>query len=695
MKQLLQDLSNGLTYISEVPSQMPSSDRILVRTHYSLISTGTERSIVEFGKSSWVKKAKMQPEKVKDVINKIRSEGIIPTYDAIRSKLSQPIPLGYATVGRVIHNGNCEGFEIGDWVVTNGYHAEINSVPPELCVHVPEGVKFEEAVFAPIASIGLQGINLLDVPPGSKILVVGLGLIGQITCRILTAKGYSVLGVDLSEEKCAIANSFGIETVDVNTSFKRAALSWTQGKGVDSTIITANSSESQIINDAAICTTRRGKVISIGVVGLNLHRPNFFQSEVSVQVSWSYGDRNHKGNGSAHQNFYEVLKLLQNNLLSMEDLLTHRFEFINTKDAYSIFSDKNAMGILLDYSNKENSEPNLILPKATLKVQNPIQNDRLNVGIIGMGNFAYRTLIPCLKKIDKQVKIHTLVSNQGYQSVNAANQFGGYFVSTDPDKVTKSNEIDAVFITTRHDSHAKLCIDALSHNKNIWVEKPLCLNKSELDQIIDMKSKSESLLMVGFNRRFSPMVKSITDRLDKNDIVELNITINAGVLPLDHWLLDSKTGGGRILGEGCHFIDLARSFVGGDIEKIKCLRRDQDGQDGGKYSIIFKCGSKANLDYRTDLPSYEPKEYIELKAGDLRVEIVNWKKIRFSGKKRMTDPFKVNLSPKKGHFNALSEFINSCSKEKTQLIPLSQIFEVSRAAIDMQNMAENQEILYS
>lgn len=695
MKQLLQDLSNGQTYISEVPSHLPSSGSILVKTHYSLISIGTERSIVEFGKSSWFKKAKMQPGKVKDVINKVRSEGILPTYEAIRSKLSQPIPLGYATVGRVIHAGDCEGFDIGDWVVTNGYHAEINSIPPELCVHVPEGVKLEDAVFSPIASIGLQGVNLLDVPPGSKILVIGLGLIGQITCRILIAKGYLVLGVDLSEEKCAIANSIGIETVNVNSPFKRAALSWTQGIGVDSTIITANSSESQIINDAAICTTRRGKVISIGVVGLNLHRPNFFQSEVSVQVSWSYGDRNHKGIGSAHQNFSEVLTLFQNNLITVEDLITHKFEFINTKEAYSSFSDKNAMGILLDYSNKNNNESNYELPKTTIKVQDPIQNDRLNVGIIGMGNFAYRTLIPCLKKLDNQVNIHTLVSNQGYQSVNAANQFGGFFVSTDSDRVTKSNEIDTVIITTRHDSHAKLCIDTLSQNKNIWVEKPLCLNKSELDQIIDMKAKSESLLMVGFNRRFSSMVKSICDRLVKDNIVEINIIINAGVLPFDHWLLDSKTGGGRILGEGCHFIDLARSFVEGDIKKIKCLRRDQDGQDGGKYSINFNCGSIAIFDYRTDLPAHEPKEYIALKNGDLEVEIDNWKKIKFTGKQRMTDPFKWNFSPQKGHLNALSEFIDSCSKKRQQLIPLNQIFEVSRAAIDMQNMVENQEIIYS
>lgn len=781
MLQLLQHLGNGKTLLVDAPAAGPRLGNLLIQTSHSLVSAGTERMLVDFGKAGWIGKARQQPEKVRAVIGKIRADGPVATLNAVRAKLNQPIPLGYCQVGVVVgdtvnselvaagaavsgesrvvncpsgskipnhrspvtdtqpqltnNNLSTDAFRVGDRVVSNGPHAEVVSVAEGMCAKIPDGVADEDATFTPLASIALEGISLLEVRAGDRVVVTGLGLIGQLAVRILQAKGCEVMGLDPSGERRGLAELHGAKTVGVDKDPVTAALSWTNGVGVSGVLITASASSNEIVNQAARSCRRRGKVVLVGVVGLQLNRADFYQNEISFQVSCSYGARNPRLDGSARDNFRQVLDWMAAGELKVHDLITHRFDLRAAIEAYGKLADRTALGIVMSYSGKQSeaNPPGLLGRTKTFGLED--NQAEVSVAVIGAGNFAMRTLLPELTKLAAPPEISAIVSSQGISALLAAQSFGAKQATTDGDSVLRDSTVDAVFLTTRHDTHAELSLDALAAEKHVWVEKPLCLTHDELDAMsCELGAKSQGkdvgselivessssltkaaenteqirgdqgtknkeprtasakpVLMVGFNRRFAPMAVKLRDTIGAmSGVCDLKIKVNAGCLPSNHWILDPKMGGGRILGEACHFVDLSRFLIGYPIVDAICERRDSDGQDGGKFRLSFENGSSATIDYRTDLPSHIPKEHIQVSGSGFTAEILNWAKLRSSGMGGLAIGGRWNRAPKKGHNEALTAFLRAINTGVPP-IPYAEIFEVSRTAILLQAMREGEQ----
>lgn len=788
MRQLLQSLRDGRTVLTDVPSVGDSRGNVLIRACRSLVSAGTERMLVDFGKSGWLGKARAQPEKVRAVLNKVRAEGAIATWQAVRAKLDQPIPLGYCNVGVVAggdevnsrmvkssngtadaqveelassetdavssfglsttppldhSTGDAIGFAPGDRVVSNGPHAEVVSVSKKLCARIPDSVNDDAATFTPLAAIAWEGIGLMNVSAGDKVIVTGLGLIGQLAVRILRACGCDVLGIDPAADRRALAEQHGATTVPADSDPVSAALSWTKGEGVAGVLITASTSSNAVISHAARSCRYRGKVVLVGVVGLQLNRADFYRNEVSFQVSCSYGRRDHTGPGSVRANFERVLGWMAEGKLPVEDLITHRFAFENAPAAYEKLADRSALGILLEYGGRrtddrgrsqarieqevtegtEGSEQGLLAVNGELgmvnsSAQSPItkhqsrgslfsrtitlreasaKNGVPRVALIGAGNFAGRTLLPALAKIEPAPTLSTVVSNQGASAYILAEKFGARRASTDEGVVYSDPEIDAVFITTRHDNHAEQTLTTFQAGKHVWVEKPLCLTLEELraleravsgagNRSLETNRATSPTLMVGFNRRFAPMAVKLREASrNRGGVLELRMTINAGRIDPDHWTLNPKSGGGRIVGEACHFIDLSRYLIGQPISEVRCTRRDEDGQDGGCFELGFASGARATIDYRTDLPPHVPKELIQASGQGWTATIHNWATLTSSGLNGLKIGSRWSRSPKKGHPEALKAFLGAVGGGATP-VPADEIFEVSRWAIVMQGM---------
>lgn len=771
MLQLLQHLGDGRTILAEVPAPGPRRGALLIRTTRSLISAGTERMLVDFGKAGWIGKARQQPEKVRAVLNKVLANGIFETVRAVRAKLGQPIALGYCQVGEVVavcddssqlsvegspERTDCheprtknqelltDAFCVGDRVVSNGPHAEVVSIQHDLCAKVPPTVSDEAASFTPLCAIALQGINLLAPAPGDKVVVTGLGLIGQLAVRILRASGCEVLGLDPSAERRALAERSGAKTAQGDPV--RAALAWSNGKGVVGVLITASTSSNEVVNQAARSCRHRGKVVLIGVVGLQLNRADFYRNEVSFQVSCSYGARSAGAPSSAQGNFSQVLAWMAQGKLLVEDLITHRFEFAAAPDAYAQLADRSALGIVLTYSGGKDDaplfpsgNPGLVLKPASsgavsgkddpptpgfgaasggrrandvlnrtieLRAKRQEQGARLRVALIGAGNFATRTLLPAMTGLSSPPEIAVVASAQGASALLAAQSFGAERATTDVTAVLADPSMEAVFITTWHDAHAAQTVDALRAGKHVWVEKPLCLNLDELRQIEAVLSSQISVtgseitnnqepitknraptLMVGFNRRFSPMAVALRQALvARPGPHRLVMTVNAGRLEPDHWTLDPQKGGGRIVGEACHFLDLSRYLIGAPIKDVRCVRRDTDGQDGGAFEVSFEGGASCLIDYRTDLAPHLPKEIIEVYGDTYFAQIRNWSQLTSRGLRGLRQGGFWSRAPRKGHPEAIEAFLKAVQGAPVP-IPLDEILEVSRWCIAMQAMS--------
>ena len=702
MLQLLQHLGDGRTILTEVPAPGPRCGALLIRTTRSLISAGTERMLVDFGKAGWIGKARQQPEKVRAVIEKVRANGLLETFRAVRAKLGQPIPLGYCQVGEVVDAGEltmADGhrtthtgmvFYLGDRVISNGPHAEVVSVHHDLCAKVPSAVSDEAASFTPLCAIALQGINLLAPVAGDRVIVTGLGLIGQLAVRILRAKGCEVMGLDPSPERRALAEKSGAMTAQGDAV--AAALGWSSGRGVAGVLITASTSSNEVVNQAARSCRPRGKVVLVGVVGLQLNRADFYRNEISFQVSCSYGAMDARAANSAQGNFNQVLAWMAEGKLPVEDLITHKHEFSAAAAAYAHLADRSALGIVLTYDACKDD----VFSRTTLvggghdKTQKGMGP---RVALIGAGNFATRTLLPTLSRLSSPPDIAVVASAQGASARLAAQSCGAERATTDVAAVLADPSIEAVFITTRHNVHSVQVVEALRAGKNVWIEKPLCLTLTELSAIEEAAGSlpladggRRPVLMVGFNRRFSPMAVALRQALvARSGAHRLTITVNAGRLPPDHWTLDPRTGGGRIVGEGCHFVDLARYFAGAPIKEVRCLRRDTDGQDGGAFEVLFAGGTSAVIDYRTDLAPHVPKELIEISGEGYSAQIHNWSRLTSRGLGGLSQGSFCSRAPRKGHPEAIKVFVNAVHGAR-EPIPLAEIFEVSRWCIVMQAM---------
>ena len=540
MKQIVQLLKTGKakseTILEEVPTPRLSAGNILIQTSRSLVSAGTEKMLVEFSKANLIEKSRQQPERVKQVLDKIKSDGLIPTLEAVFSKLDQPLPMGYCNVGKIIDIGeNVTEFKIGDRVVSNGAHAEVVSIPQNLVAIIPEEVNDDEATFTIIGSIGLQGVRLINPTLGETIVVFGLGLIGLITCQILKANGCRVIGLDIDQKKCEIAKKWGVNSINVvKNDSVNAVKDYTRKIGADGVIITASSKSDKIVSQAASMCRKKGRIVLVGVVGLNFNRADFYEKELSFQVSCSYGpgryDNHYEKKGvdyplpyvrwTEKRNFETVLELIKNGLLDVKDLISEKVALKQYLKIYKNISSKQSIASILTYNDDKMSE---ILNDTIFLEQRTIEKQKGTVAIIGAGNFTKSTVLPILKKLQTNVKY--IVSNNGLNGTQLAKKYGISASTTNYHKTLDDHDVDTVIITTRHNTHSKIVIDSLKKGKNVLVEKPLSINNEELNQIIDLLLNQKSKhLLVGFNRRFSAHSASIKNALgDSGPLISLLI----------------------------------------------------------------------------------------------------------------------------------------------------------------------------
>ena len=705
MKQILQNLSNGETSLSDVPCPQAIKGSILISSCNSLVSAGTERMLIDFGKANMIDKARQQPDKVKMVLSKVKNDGLLTTIDAVRSKLDQPLPLGYCNAGVVLETTE-EGFSIGDRVVSNGYHAEVVRVTKNLCAKIPDNVDNESASFTVLAAVGLQGIRLIQPTLGESFVVTGLGLVGLLCVQMLRANGCRVLGVDFDSKKCEIARKYGAETVDLSKNEDPILFSriFSNGRGVDGVIVTASSESDLIMHQAAEMCRQRARIVLVGVVGLNLRRDDFFKKEITFQVSASYGpgryDAFYEENGNDYpigfvrwteqRNFEAVLQMMSEGQLDVKSLITHRYSIEDAIEAYSFLNDSTALGIILSYPDF--SKNNLKKSKITLlnSHSSDLEPSIPCVGFIGAGNYASRTLIPAFKEAG--CFLETVISSGGVSGVHHGNKNGFASTSTDLSDLW-IKKINTIAIVTRHNNHAKQVVESLAHGKNVFVEKPLALTLEEIESIekaySSANNSSHVRLMVGFNRRFAPHVIKMKDLLSKQKSPKsIIITVNAGAIPKDHWVQDNLIGGGRIIGEGCHFIDLMRHLVGHTIIDFQSTMiggslDNEIKEDKVSISLTFKDGSFGTIHYFANGGNEYPKERIEVFCENSVLKMDNYRLLKGYGFANFKSLrlFKQD----KGQKACAKAFLDSIREGKPSPIPYEEIMESSQISIEIVN----------
>jgi predicted dehydrogenase/threonine dehydrogenase-like Zn-dependent dehydrogenase len=706
MKQLLQGLSDGQSLIREIPVPSPGPDQLLVETRSTVISAGTERMLLEFGRSNLIEKVRSQPDKLRHVLDKVRTDGLAPTLEAVRAKLATPIPLGYCHAGVVVEIGaGVTSFQPGNRVMTNGPHAEYVGVAAMLAARIPDSVSFESASFTPLAAIGLQGIRLAAPTLGETVVVYGLGLIGLLTVQLLRAGGCRVIGIDRNPARLSFAERFGAEVIDGSAADAAATvLQRTRGIGADAVLLTLASNADEPIRQAAAMSRKRGRLILVGVTGLHLNRDDFYKKELSFQVSCSYGpgryDPSYEEQGQDYplayvrwteqRNFEAVLGLMQKGSVDPTPLITHRFAFDDVPKAYDVIAGSEpSLGVVLTYSDRGGKTP-----AAEDRVVRRIRETRAtpsmgSAGVVGAGNFAVRTLLPVLKAAG--VRLRAIASRGGTSASIAAERFGFETVTTNLDTIFADRAVDCVYVLTRHESHARLVLRGLNAGKHVFVEKPLALNMEELGTIEAAVASTGRLLTVGFNRRFAPLADEARELLrGRAGPVALVLTVNAGSPPLEHWTQRPEEGG-RVLGEACHFIDLARSLIGVPIQTLAVTTaRDSSGapiDDIANLSLEFEDGSTAAVHYLANGSRIFPKERVEAFFDGKTLVIDNWRRLRRYG---MPGPWlRRARRMDKGHESEIQAWVQATRGGGPAPIPLDELFEVSRWSIRAAELARN------
>ncbi len=699
MKQVLQSLRNGETSIVEVPCPAVRPGHLLIRTSRTLISAGTERSLVEFGKAGWIEKARQQPDKVKQVWAKIRADGLAPTIEAVLNKLEQPLPLGYCNVGTVIEVGaGVNGFIVGDRVASNGRHAEVVCVPTNLCARVPATVSDEDAAFTVLSSIALQGIRLANPTLGETVAVSGLGLIGLVTVQLLRASGCRVIGMDFDRAKLELARSFGAETVDLaaGTDPVQAAMAYTGGRGIDAVLITAATSSSEPVRQAAHMSRKRGRIVLVGVAGLELSRADFYEKELTFQVSCSYGpgryepDYEERGfdyplgfvRWTEQRNFEAVLESMSLGALRVTPLVSHRFAISEAEAAYArISGPEPSLGVLLEY---QTAGEEVRVRSRTIEV-NPARGTPASckIGFIGSGNYASAVLIPAFREAGAGLRV--VASSAGVTGLIAAKRFGFEAATTDTTGILADNALNAVVIATRHDNHAELLCRALRAGKHVFVEKPIALKAEEIDDIEaayhDAGTRGTApIVMVGFNRRFAPQVMQIHKLMQSvTGPSAMVMTVNSGSLPADHWTQEPNVGGGRLVGEGCHFIDLLRHLAGSPISDMQVATMDARRPDTFSLSMSFENGSIGTVHYFANGSKSFPKERLEVFCGERILQLDNYRRLRAFGWPGFSS---MRLwRQDKGQRACAAAFVKAIETGDRSPIPFTELVEVGRATL--------------
>ena len=711
MKQVIQGLKDGATLIEDVPVPVTKPGHLLIATRASLLSVGTERMLVDFGKANLLNKARQQPEKVRQVVEKIQTDGLMTKIDAVQNQLDDPIPMGYCNAGIVLEVGEgVTDFQVGSRVASNGYHAEIVCVPKHLCAKIPDSVSDEHAAFTVLGAIAMQGVRLAQPTLGETIVVTGLGLVGLLTVQLLQANGCRVLGVDVNPSRLKLAKALGADTVDVSggADLLAATASSSRGRGVDAVLITASTTSNEPVHQAAQMCRKRGRIVLVGVTGLELSRADFYEKELTFQVSCSYGPGRYDSNYEEHghdypvgfvrwteqRNFEAVLDLLADNKLAVETLISHRFTIDEAAAAYELMSSSEAsLGIVLKYPRHgaldRTTCPRVIWHGADAP---PLRaTDKPVIGFIGAGNYARRILMPVFAKTD--VVLHTVVSAGGVSAMHAAKKFGMARSSTDAQCVFSDPAINTVIITTRHDSHAHFVCDSLAHGKHVFVEKPLCLTAAELSRIetvyqdaIDPQG-NPLCLMVGFNRRFAPHVQKIRALLTKTaEPKVLIMMVNAGAIPRNHWIQNHAIGGGRIIGEACHYIDLLRFLAQAPIIDFEAMKIGKTStpmvcEDKATITLRFADGSHGTIHYLANGHNAFPKEQLHVFCAGRVLHLDNFRHLRAYGWPGFS---RLRLwRQDKGQAAGVAAFVNALRQGGPAPIPFDEVIEVNRMAIDI------------
>lgn len=700
MFQVVQDISSGQTKVVEVPQPKNLPDHSIITANYSLISSGTEKMLVDFGKSGWLGKALGQPEKVKIVLDKVKTDGISATYSAVKSKLDEPMQLGYCSVGR-IKESSSNHLPPGTRVVSNGKHASLVRVPNNLVSAIPSNVSDEEAVFTVLGAIALQGVRLANPTIGETIVVTGLGLVGLLTVQILRANGCRVLGIDFDTRKCEIARKFGAEAVDLSKGQDAVvvAKAFSRGRGVDAVLITASSKRDDIVHQAATMCRKRGRIVLVGVVDLVLSRADFYAKELTFQVSCSYGpgryDQEYEEKGKDYpyafvrwteqRNFEAILDLLSNGFIDVKPLITHRFLVDDAGEAYETLDDTTALGILIDYRHLGPASP--IETVIKLRETELVKAQKGRVAFIGGGNYASRILIPAFKRAGADLT--TLVTSGGVSAIHHGKKNGFAMASTDVAQALR-DATDAVVIATQHNLHAAQAIQALEKGKHVFVEKPLALSIDEIEKIEASQETAGTMVMVGYNRRFAPQIQKMKSLLDKKTAPKTFImTMNAGSIPKEHWTQDVEIGGGRIIGEACHYIDLMRFLAGAKIKSFSAVKMGKNNyvevtEDKALISLSFEDGSIGSIHYFANGGKSFPKERIEVFCDDAVLQLDNFRKLRGFG---WRDFSKMNLwSQDKGQTNCVNAFMRVVKEGGQSPIPQDEIFEIARISVEIAEM---------
>ena len=645
MLQVLQNVKSGETSLATVPPPALLPGFVRVRTAASLISAGTEKMLIDLAKKGYLGKAQARPDLVKQVLNKIKREGFVNTVRNVMSKMEKPLPLGYSAAGVVEAVGSeVQGLQVGDRVAIAGAgyanHAELNCVPKNLCAKMPDGVAFEHAAYSTVAAIALQGVRLAKPELGDHCVVLGLGLIGLITVQLLKANGCHVIGIDLDAAKCELAAKLGADVVVDSTSVSPSEVvtQVTRGRGADHTLITAATKSNGPIELAGEITRRKGQVVAVGAVGMNIPRNAYYHKEISLQISMSYGpgryDSSYEEGGidypydyvrwTEQRNLEAVLGLMASKKLDVAAVTTHRFAIDDALRAYELIQKGGEpfVGIVLTYDMDKPQDAVVRLDSASPKVTVGAHkaSNTLGVGFVGAGNYAALHLLPHLER-DERVQFLGLVTATGLNAQQKADKFGFGYCATEIDPLLEDASVGAVFVATRHSTHAELTTRVLAAGKHVFVEKPLVVDEAQLTTVIDAYQAAQqtkpTALMVGLNRRFAPMVAEMRRALPPGTPKQMVYRVNSGAIPTSTWLHETAEGAGMLIGEMCHFVDLMQYLAGERptrvfAQSVQVGRDDLADHDNVSIVIAFDGGSTGTLCYSTIGDKSAPKERLEV-----------------------------------------------------------------------------------
>ncbi len=721
MKQLLQNMRDGKTTVVEVPIPSPRAGMALVQVSASLVSAGTERMLVEFGEKSLLGKARSRPDLVRQVLDKMKREGVVSTLETAFNRLDQPMPLGYSSAGTLVALGaNMDGFKTGQRVACAGggyaVHAEYNLVPRNLLTPLPDSVDFESAAFTTLGAIALHGFRLAEPQVGERVAVIGLGLVGLLALQIAAAAGCRVLGIDIDPKRVALAKQFGIEAVSRQTAPEQA-VAFSANRGFDVVLICADASSNDPVELAGAIARDRARIVATGAVGLNIPRKLYYEKELNFINSRSYGpgryDPSYEENGQDYppgyvrwtegRNFQTVVELLESRKLNVAPLVTHRFPIEKAPQAYAIITGKKKepfLGVLLTYPQAPEQPKE---PKVHFRsVQHPqpalsrVEGSTVKLGVLGAGLYANATLLPAIKRL-KDVELVGIASAGGLHAQHSSRKFGFAYAASSDDEILDDSSINTVAILTRHDSHAELVVKALQAGKHVFVEKPLAITPEQLAEIQNsLLISRNSLLTVGFNRRFAPLAQQLAAHFAaRTEPLYMHYRVNAGYIPLNHWTQDATLGGGRIIGEVCHFVDFLTFLAGSAPVSVSARALPDAGkyrEDNVSLTFSFADGSIGVVDYLANGDKSFPKERAEVFCGGRIAVLDDYRALELvrDGNHRMV---KSAFRQDKGHFNEMQAFVSAIREGGAPPIPYEQLIGVTKATFAaVESIRENREV---